>query len=181
MLDEVIDELAALNADQITQRLARLRRELPGDIRLPHESQRTRARTDVRDEVRRVPYRAFRASSGESIWVGRGARDNDELTVGHSRPHDLWLHVKGYAGAHVVLRRESGVSTPDAVIDAAMLAAYFSERRDELVVDVMYTDKRYVQKRKGSAPGKVELLRESVTAVRIEPERLAQLLDSEGR
>ena len=40
----------------------------------------------------RVPYREFAGSGGRAILVGRGASDNDRLTLDHARPQDLWLH-----------------------------------------------------------------------------------------
>ena len=53
-----------------------------------------------------------------AILVGRGAADNDALTLHVGRPHDLWLHARGVTGAHVIvpLRRDEpcpGVVEPD--------------------------------------------------------------------
>lgn len=140
-----------------------------------------RARAQRRESTR-LPYRSFQASDGASVLVGRGAADNDQLTLRVARPHDLWLHARGVTGAHVVVPLSKGKScTPEALIDAATLAAHFSDFRGEPVVDVLHTPRRFVRKRKGSPVGSVTLEREKVIAVRIEPERLARLLANEKR
>jgi predicted ribosome quality control (RQC) complex YloA/Tae2 family protein len=130
----------------------------------------------------RAPYREFVTEDGAFVLVGRSAADNDRLTLRVARPHDLWLHARGVTGAHVVVRLAKGKScSPETLIDAATLAAHFSDLRGETVSDVLYTPRRFVHKRKGSAVGSVTLGREKVIALRMEPERLRRLLDSEKK
>jgi predicted ribosome quality control (RQC) complex YloA/Tae2 family protein len=128
----------------------------------------------------RVPYREFRGSAGRAILVGRGAADNDALTLRHAKPHDLWLHVRDDSGAHVVVplaRNES--CPPELLCDAATLAAPFSSARGADRADVIYTPRRYVQKPRKSATGSVSVLREKVFRLQLEPARLKRLLASE--
>ena len=126
------------------------------------------------------PYREFTASAGGRIRVGRGAEQNDELTLHVARPHDLWLHAKNRAGAHVVVPLDKGASCPgDLLVEAAHLAAHFSEARGEDVVEVQYTPRRYLRKPKGSAPGLVVVDREKVLVLRLQPELLRKLLERE--
>jgi predicted ribosome quality control (RQC) complex YloA/Tae2 family protein len=130
--------------------------------------------------VGRLPYRAFLSPEGVRVLVGRGASDNDELTLHVAKPHDLWLHAKGQPGAHVVVQLKKGQQpTSDLLLDAAHLAAHFSDGRDEPVVDVTYVAKRYVRKPRGSPPGMVQVDREKVLALRIDMRRLAALLGRE--
>jgi len=126
----------------------------------------------------RLPYHAFR--SGEhAIWVGRGAKDNDELTTKIARPHDLFLHAKGHTGAHVIVPLKKGTTCPgELLVDAAHLAAHFSDARGETLVEVAYVPRRYVRKRRGSPPGSVTLDREKVLVLRVEKPRLDLLLAS---
>lgn len=125
----------------------------------------------------RRPFHLFRSASGAVILVGRGAEDNDTLTMRHARPHDLWLHAKGVIGAHVVVPLPKGASCPaDVLVDAATLAAHFSDARGEAVCEVSYVPRRYVRKPRGAAPGAVVFDREKVIAVRIEGDRLSRLL-----
>ncbi|MGK3960930.1 NFACT RNA binding domain-containing protein [Sorangium sp. So ce118] len=125
----------------------------------------------------RRPFHAFRSASGAAILVGRGAADNDALTTKHARPHDLWLHAKGVSGSHVVVPLPKGASCPaDVLVDAATLAAHFSDGRGEAVCEVSYVQRRHVRKPRGAAPGAVTYDREKVIAVRVEAERLSRLL-----
>ncbi|WP_437541984.1 NFACT RNA binding domain-containing protein [Sorangium sp. So ce367] len=125
----------------------------------------------------RRPFHAYRSASGAAILVGRSAEDNDALTTKHARPHDLWLHAKGVTGSHVVVPLAKGASCPaDVLVDAATLAAHFSDARGEAVCEVSYVQRRYVRKPRGAAPGAVVFDREKVIAVRIEGDRLSRLL-----
>jgi len=125
------------------------------------------------------PYRKFEPPSG-AIWVGRNAKRNDELTFDVAKPYHLWLHARGVAGAHVVVALGRGRSCPaDLLVDAAHLAAHFSDARGELSVEITYVPRKYVRKPRGSPPGLVLVDREKVMVLRVEPERLERLLASE--
>ena len=126
------------------------------------------------------PYRAFRSLAHLAILVGRGAAENDELTVRVARGNDLWLHARGLPGAHVVVRLEKG-RAPDgeSLLDAAHLAAWFSDARGEPQVEVVHTRAKYVRKVKGSAPGAVTYSQERTILLRVEPSRTERLLASE--
>lgn len=129
----------------------------------------------------RVPYRAFRGHGAREIRVGRSARDNDALTLRHARPFDLWLHVRGRRGSHVVVplaRTED--CPPELLADAATLAAHFSEARGEEQVEVTYTRRKHVRKPRGFAPGAVRVDRERSLWLRLEPARLRTLLAHES-
>ena len=129
---------------------------------------------------RRVPYRAFVARSGRKILVGKGAIDNDALTLKIAKPHDLWLHAKDRTGAHVIVQLDKGQTCPaEDLVDAGHLAAHFSDARDEKAVDVQYTPRRFLRKPKGSAPGAVVVDREKVLALRFDAALLRALLERE--
>ena len=148
-------------------------------IRITEPRERERKR---RQAGARLPYRTFVTEDEATVLVGRGAADNDRLTLRVARPHDLWLHARGVVGAHVVVPLSKGKScSPDTLVDAATLAAHFSDLRGEPIVDVLYTPRRFVRKRKGSPIGSVTLEREKVIAVRVEPTRLERLLQNERR
>ncbi len=131
-------------------------------------------------DVRRLPYRTFLGVSGARILVGRGAANNDALTLHVARPHDLWLHVKDGHGAHVVVPLAKSATCPsDLLVEAAHLAAHFSDVRDERVVEVQYTPRRYLRKPRGSGPGLVIVDREKVIVLRKDDEGLRRLLETE--
>jgi len=141
-------------------------------------------KTGAREGPVRQPYQEYRGAQGERILVGRGAQDNDTLTLRVARPQDLWLHVRGSPGAHVVVPLAKGASvSPELLVDAATLAAHHSDARGETRVEVQWTERRYVRKPRKSAPGAVVLERERVIVLRLEPARLRRLLADkpEGR
>jgi predicted ribosome quality control (RQC) complex YloA/Tae2 family protein len=124
-------------------------------------------------------YRIFETPSGR-VLVGKGAIDNDTLTLTVARPHDHWLHARAVHGAHVVVPLARGHNiAPELLLDAAHLAAHFSDARGEPRVEVQHTERRYVRKGKKSAPGAVQLEREKVLLLRIEADRIARLLKAE--
>ena len=173
---------ALANPDADVGSLASLaRRAAPRDFKLASASAGAGPRTAQRAPEARPPYRAFSTVAGTPILVGRGAAHNDALTLHVARPHDLWLHAKGHAGAHVVVRLDKGSSCPaEALVDAAHLAAHFSDARDERVVDVTYTPRRYIRKPRGSAPGAVVIDREKVIVLRRDDAALRRLLATEA-
>ncbi len=126
------------------------------------------------------PYRVFRGAQGARIFVGKGAAGNDALSFHVARPHDLWLHAKGRTGAHVIVPLDKGHTCDAALlVEAALLAAHFSEAREETIVEIEHTPRRYLRKPRGAAPGFVVVEREKVLVLRVEPDRLAALLAGE--
>lgn len=117
-------------------------------------------RTD--DEA--FPFRRFLLRDGFEVWVGRNAAQNEQLTFHHARPFDWWLHARGVAGSHVVLRLPHRQARPDKplVAVAAALAAWFSKARHLDDVPVIVTQRKYVRRLKGAAPGAVRVERETV-------------------
>lgn len=112
-------------------------------------------------------YRQFEFE-GFTILVGRGARQNDELSLRLAEPQDLWLHAAGYAGSHVVIRVPSReVQVPASVVEvAARLAAWNSKARGARgKVEVHLCRAGEVRKRKGAPAGEVFL--ERWTRVRV--------------
>jgi len=112
-------------------------------------------------------YRTFHRAGWE-ILVGKGAADNDRLTFEVADRDDLWLHVSGWSGSHVVIRIPDGVEEPPReIVDyAARLAAWYSKARGAKgKVEVHLCRAGDVRKRARLPPGKVELLR--WTAVKV--------------
>lgn len=136
------------------------------------------ARAD-KTSAERKPFHSFLGEKDRLILVGRGGKDNDALITRFARPHDLWLHAKNIHGAHVVVPLDKGESCPSGLlVDAATLAAHFSDARGASLVEVSYVERRYVRKPKRAAPGAVTFEREKVVVLRLEPDRLARLLAS---
>lgn len=97
--------------------------------------------------------RRFTSSDGISIDVGRNNYQNDRLTLKIASPKDIWLHTQGIPGSHVLVRSD-GEPLPDAtLLEAANLAAWFSQARNSSKIPIDYTERRHVKKPSGSRPG----------------------------
>ncbi|MGH9882817.1 MAG: NFACT RNA binding domain-containing protein, partial [Pyrinomonadaceae bacterium] len=122
------------------------------------ESQAASPRTK-KDRVERIPgVRRYRSSDGYEILVGRAAHTNDQLTFKVAKPHDVWLHAADYPGSHVIIRNKSRNEIPHrTIIEAAQLAAKFSQAGKDAKVNVNYSQRKFLSKPKGAAPGLVRM------------------------
>lgn len=147
-----LDQLAALLAisdeyDQIEQ-LAQEAEEL-GYLR-EHPDPATARR---RKRTLKAPALQLTSSDGFPIYVGRSARQNEEVTFRIGRSEDTWLHVRTIHGAHVIVR-SGGRELPERTLEeAAGLAAYFSQARDEPLVEVDLCRRALVRKVPGGPVG----------------------------
>ena len=106
--------------------------------------------------------------AGWEILVGKGARDNDLLTFEVAERQDLWLHVSGWSGSHVVIRVPEGAGEPprEVVQYAAQLAAWNSKARGAGgKVEVHVCRAGDVHKKARMPPGQVQL--SNWTAIRV--------------
>jgi predicted ribosome quality control (RQC) complex YloA/Tae2 family protein len=111
--------------------------------------------------------RRFVSSDGFPILVGRDTEGNDYLTTHLAKSRDIWLHVQGRSGSHVVIgvpNRANGVPRR-TLIQAAQLAAYYSQARSEGKVAVDYTLRKYVRKPRKAKPGLVTISQEKTIIV----------------
>ena len=121
------------------------------------------ARTEKISGVRR-----YLSTDGYEILVGRAARDNDHLTFRVAQPNDLWMHAGDYPGSHVVVRNPTRKEIPHrTIIEAAQLAGRFSQASEDAKVVVHYTERKFLSKPKGAAPGLVRLSR--FRSITVEP------------
>jgi predicted ribosome quality control (RQC) complex YloA/Tae2 family protein len=112
--------------------------------------------------------RRFVSTDGLEILVGKKAADNDFLTFRVARSLDVWLHAADYPGSHVVIRRAGKTAVPDrTLLEAAQLAAFYSDAREHPKASVRYTERKFVNKVKGGAPGLVRLA--SFRTILVEP------------
>jgi predicted ribosome quality control (RQC) complex YloA/Tae2 family protein len=112
--------------------------------------------------------RRYLSTDGYEILVGRAARDNDNLTFRVAQPNDLWMHTGDYPGSHVVVRNPTRKEIPQrTIIEAAQLAGKFSQASTDAKVVVHYTERKFLSKPKGAAPGLVRLSR--FRSITVEP------------
>jgi predicted ribosome quality control (RQC) complex YloA/Tae2 family protein len=127
--------------------------------------------------------RGFRSETieGFEVLVGKGDADNDRLTFRIADPHDLWLHVAGPPGSHVVVRNPDRLpELPKTVVQrAAELAAWHSKARGARgKVEVHVCRVADVSKPHGFAAGQVRLRRWE--ALKVYPRAAAETEEPES-
>lgn len=117
----------------------------------------------------RVPYHHF-LTEGWELFIGKSDTQNDELSIHFARPSDIWLHVAGYAGSHVIIRRpkDKPFPQPDIIKKAAALALWFSKAKHTSFCEVHYTEARFVRKRRHAPAG--EVIAERCKTIRVSPQ-----------
>lgn len=110
------------------------------------------------------------------VFAGKTDAANEELSLRFARPRDLWFHIRGMPGSHVVLQVPEGREPEKRDVElAASVAAYHSKARAAGTVAVSCTEARFVSKPRGAKPGTVAITRERVIKVR--PAAEAQIAD----
>lgn len=167
-----LDELSqGLDVATTPEQLALLVELARGHLEMPTERTPGQARTEKIPGIQR-----FQSSQQHEILVGRNAEANQRLTFKLARPHDLWLHAADYPGSHVILRKAKGSPIPfPSLVEAAELAAFFSQARHQGKVVVHYTERKYVHKVRGAAPAVVRLA--EFKSITVEPRVRATRLD----
>lgn len=114
-----------------------------------------RGQSKGKKELKRTTKpREFRTNSGFRVLVGRNNRQNDKLTK-EADHRDIWLHTQKIHGSHVILCTEGREVDADTIVEAAKIAAYYSQARESGNVPVDYTQVRHVKKPAGARPGMV--------------------------
>lgn len=134
-----------------------------------------KAETPTREIARR-----FTSVDGVPILVGKGARENQQLTFQLARGWDWWLHARDWSGSHVVVRSARSADLPaETLLDAATLAAHYSKGKADTVIDVHYCRAKQVRRVPNAPPGRVYVAQSKSIAVKIDPTRLRRLMSED--
>jgi predicted ribosome quality control (RQC) complex YloA/Tae2 family protein len=181
--EEISKRLASLNGEisSLQERLRQLdliarERDEVALAEFDQRESKPQSQKKAKSEPRIPGVRRYLSTDGYEILVGRGARDNDNLTFRIARPNDLWLHAGDYPGSHVVIRNPGRREIPQrTVIEAAQLAGRFSQASDDTKVVIHYTERKFLSKPKGVAPGLVRM--SSFRSITVEPKETLSRLD----
>ncbi len=146
-LESILD--AVVRATELSD-LEEIRRELAetGFLRSRDDSGRN-------NKKKRTPLSrplTYTTTDGMTVRVGRNNLQNDALTAAAEKK-DLWFHIKKFHGSHVILMTGGKEPTDRDYTEAAMLAAFHSEKKGSTHVEVDYTRVKNLRKPSGSAPG----------------------------
>ena len=123
----------------------------------------------------------YRLPGDWQVLAGRTDAANEYLSLRLARQRDLWFHIRGMPGGHVVLRVPDD-ARPDRATEelAAAIAAFHSKAREAGTVAVSCTEGRNVSKPAGAKPGTVNITRERVLKVKPLTETAAAALRQTG-
>jgi predicted ribosome quality control (RQC) complex YloA/Tae2 family protein len=146
-------QLAQVDSARDLQELRALKDNLGG--RKPHELVKPKAKPKKGSDSKIL---SVQSSDGWTIYVGRNRNENDYLLSRLAQPNDLWFHVLGQGGAHVLIRIPSSKQEPPqtTIFEAAQIAARLSKATHGAKVRVIYTQCKYVRKLAKDKPGLVK-------------------------
>jgi predicted ribosome quality control (RQC) complex YloA/Tae2 family protein len=113
------------------------------------------------------------SSDGVPIYVGKNNTQNEYLTNRLAGSLDTWLHTKDIPGSHVVIRGDT--YTDETLLEAAQLAAYFSQAKHSSQVPVDYTLIKHVHKPNGAKPGFVIYVNQKTLFVTPDENKIRQM------
>jgi len=114
-----------------------------------------------------LPYKEHQLSTGLTIFVGRDGADNDRTTFEFARPYELWFHAQQCPGSHVVMKFPNKAFKPSKreIEETAAAAAFHSKAKNNSLVPVIYTERKYVRKPRKAKSGLVTVEREKSVMV----------------
>jgi len=108
------------------------------------------SRVKQRREAPSQPMK-FLSSDGIEIEVGKNSLQNERLTMG-AKGDETWLHAQKMPGSHVIIHTTDAVPET-TLMEAAMLAAYYSKGMRSAQVPIDTTLRRYIKKPGGTPAG----------------------------
>jgi len=109
------------------------------------------------------------SSDGFHIYVGKNNKQNEMLTLKTASKNDLWFHAQKMPGSHVVVKVENKQVPESTLLEAALLAAYYSKGKNSNNVPVDYTERKNIKKPKDAKAGMV--IYENYKTVFVTPEK----------
>lgn len=144
--EAVLDSIS--RAESISE-IAEIREELVDGGYLKSNQPQKRKKTAVPE------FKEYFSQEGYRILVGKNNLQNDLITTKLASKNDLWFHVKGIPGSHVVVFSGGKDVSDDTLLLAARLAAENSKAAPKVKAPVDYTLIKNVKKPSGAKPGMV--------------------------
>jgi len=121
----------------------------------------------------KISLEKYFSSDNTEILVGKNNKQNDYLTNKVAARDEIWLHTKDIPGSHVVIR--SKTPSEETILEAAIIAAYYSKAKDSSSVPVDFTKIRNVKKPAGAKPGFVTYEHQQTVFVTPDSEKVMEM------
>jgi len=152
--------------------LAEIREELAEARILNPPKSKMKKREEIEGSF---PVWEFRSPEGLTIYCGKHNLGNEYLLRHLARGNDLWFHAQGIPGAHVLLKVGKKEPSFTSILNAAMIAAYYSRGKDAGKIPVDYTEVKNVRKPKNARPGYVTYFHQKTVFVEARKEVIEKL------
>ncbi len=171
--EELAEIARAHERTQVELQLARSTEDLAVLERFLSEARAGRKRSTPQSST--LPGLQFR-SGKLLLYLGRTARENDELLRRHVRGNDLWMHVRDRPGPYVFVKVPKGKTVPlETLLDAGTLALAHSKAKAEGRALIQYTQVKNLRRAKDGPQGRVIPYNEKTIEIELDPERLERL------
>ena len=120
-------------------------------------------------------------SGGYEVLVGKNNAANEKLSLSVASGKDLWFHLKGAPGSHVIMRTENTIPDDESLTEACEIAAFHSSQRSGQLLAVDYTEARRVKKIPGGKTGMVTYTEQKTAFVSPDENKIESLRQSRKR
>lgn len=108
----------------------------------------------IKNKPKKIAIHSVDYDDTSKVYYGKNNLQNEYITFKVADKNDVWMHVKGFPGSHVVIKSD-GYPNDELLVFAAKIAAKNSKAKDSNKVDVDFTTRKNVKKHPSGKTGLV--------------------------
>lgn len=108
----------------------------------------------IKNKPKKIAIHSIDYDDTSKVYYGKNNLQNEYITFKVADKNDVWMHVKGFPGSHVVIK-SGGYPNDELLVFAAKIAAKNSKAKDSNKVDVDFTTRKNVKKHPSGKTGLV--------------------------
>ncbi len=108
----------------------------------------------IKNKPKKIAIHSIDYDDTSKVYYGKNNLQNEYITFKVADKNDVWMHVKGFPGSHVVIKCD-GYPSDNLLVFAAKIAAKNSKAKDSNKVDVDFTTRKNVKKHPSGKTGLV--------------------------
>lgn len=108
----------------------------------------------IKNKPKKIAIHSIDYDNTSKVYYGKNNLQNEYITFKVADKNDVWMHVKGFPGSHVVIKCD-GYPSDELLVFAAEIAAKNSKAKDSNKVDVDFTTRKNVKKHPSGKTGLV--------------------------
>lgn len=108
----------------------------------------------IKNKPKKIAIHSVDYDDTSKVYYGKNNLQNEYITFKVADKNDVWMHVKGFPGSHVVIKCD-GYPSDELLVFAAEIAAKNSKAKDSNKVDVDFTTRKNVKKHPSGKTGLV--------------------------